>query len=86
MESPTTGPGAVPCELEILDLSSEPNPLDISSPGWKRGPPSAQYRSLPVRFSPGASEDRQHAWFFNQHHIITDASSFFLPTNVWQNL
>ena len=68
-----------PAQLDIVDFSHEADPRTAAE-NWQRQRvqrPSqlnrCLYDSALIKLG-----DRQFIWFLNQHHLITDASSFFL--------
>ena len=72
----------VPTELAIVDLSRESDPTTALVSWQQRRVQHAfllahcLYDSALIKLN-----DDRFAWFLNQHHLITDASSFFLIAN-----
>ncbi|MCP4415774.1 MAG: hypothetical protein GY805_04080, partial [Chloroflexi bacterium] len=71
-----------PSPLAFVDLSHEPNSA-AALILWQQQrvrlsfqPDRCLYDSVLVKL-----HDTHFVWFFNQHHLITDASSFFLIAN-----
>ncbi|MCC6604159.1 MAG: hypothetical protein IT327_13175 [Anaerolineae bacterium] len=68
-----------PTVLGIVDLSAEPDPTRAAQT-WQQ-----QRVQRPFQLTHGLYDaallklnETHYLWFFNQHHLITDASSFFL--------
>ena len=68
-----------PAGLELADLTAEPDP-DAAARTWQQ-----QRVQRPFQLTHGLYDtallklnEMHYLWFFNQHHLITDASSFFL--------
>ena len=68
-----------PADLAIIDLSAEPDPADALQ-RWEQQRVARPF-SLDCCLYDSALikiDCARYAWFLNQHHLITDASSFFI--------
>ena len=67
------------CELTRLDFSTSANP-DAALARWAQQRCESNFYLSRKSFDTALIRlsDRRYAWFYNQHHILTDASSFAL--------
>lgn len=68
-----------PADLTIIDLSTEPDPGEAART-WQQQRVQQPFRLDRCLYEAALLKlsEACFIWFFNQHHLITDASSFFL--------
>ncbi len=71
--------GQPPSALEIVDLSTEPDPAEAART-WQQARVQRPFQLTHCLYDAALLKlsETHTIWFFNQHHLITDASSFFL--------